>query len=105
MITTDTGEVITAAEHAAQVVEGLGKSTYIGLTKVVSVRIPLHLSSQVQALSNKSGKTRNATMVTLIEVGLEEIRSRLKPETLAELQSIQHELDQDDFTQISNGQL
>jgi len=104
MITTDTGEVITAAEHAAQIVEGLGKSTYTGATKVVSVRFPYHLGSQVQALANKSGRTRNATITMLVEVGLEEIRSRLKPETLDELQAIQHELDQDDFTQISNGQ-
>jgi predicted DNA-binding protein len=97
MITTEDCENISAAEHAANIVEGRGKSSYIGVTKVISVRIPSFLAAQVQALANKSGKTRNATIATLLEVGLEEVRGRLSPETIEELEAIEQEVLQDEF--------
>ena len=97
MITTDDGETISAAEHAASIVEGRAKSSYVGVTKVISVRIPSFLAAQVQALANKSGKTRNATIATLLEVGLEEVRGLLSPETLEELDAIEQEVLQDEF--------
>ena len=57
----------------------------------------LKLAAQVQALANKSGKTRNATIATLLEVGLEEVRGRLSPETIEELEAIEQEVLQDEF--------
>jgi len=97
MITLETGEEISAAEHAAALVEGKAKSTYIGATKVTSVRLPAHLSVQLQALAQKSGKTRNATFAMLLEVGLEEVRSRLSDEVCQELHEIEQELFRDEY--------
>jgi predicted DNA-binding protein len=91
MLTTDEGEVIQAADQVAAIVEGRGENTYIGVTKVTSVRLPLHLAVKLQALAHKSGKTRNAMMVNLLEVGLEEVYQRLAPKTLEELQDLESE--------------
>lgn len=91
MIELENGEFISAAEHAAQIVEGTGQSQYIGASKVVSVRMPATLSAQVSGLSHKSGRTRNATIAMLLEVGLEEVKTRLKPETLEQLADITSE--------------
>lgn len=97
MLTTDEGEVIQAADQVAAIVEGRGENTYIGVTKVTSVRLPLHLSVKLQALAHKSGKTRNAMIVNLLEVGLEEVHQRLTPETLAQLQDLESEALSDQF--------
>ena len=92
MNTTDEDEVIIqAADQVAAIVEGRGENSYIGATKVTSVRMPLHLAVKLQALAHKSGKTRNAMMVNLLEVGLEEVFQRLTPETLAQLQDLESE--------------
>lgn len=91
MITTDDGEVIQAADQVASIVEGRGETHYMGVTKVISVRLPLHLSAKLQALAHKSGRTRNSMMVNLLEVGLEEVYQRLTPETLAQLQELESE--------------
>ena len=53
MFTTDEGDVIRAADQAASVVEGRGKSVYSGITKVISVRLPVILAAQVQALPTR----------------------------------------------------
>lgn len=92
MIATEDGEVIRAADHAAAIVEGRAKTEYVGMTRVISVRLPHHLAVQIQALANKSGKTRNGTITTLLEVGLEEVKERLEPETLQSLSEIEQEI-------------
>ena len=97
MFTLEDGEEIRVADHAAQIVEGTGKSEYIGATKVISVRLPSVLAVRLQALAQKSGKTRNATVATLLEVGLEEVRVRLSEETCQELHEIEQELLRDEF--------
>ena len=96
-ITTDDGEVIKAADHAAAIVEGRGKTEYIGLTKLITIRIPMPLAVQLQAMAQKSGKSRNATIATLLEVGLEEVRERLDQSTLEDLQTIEQELFSDEM--------
>lgn len=88
---------IRAAEHTAAIVEGTAKTEYIGPTKVISVRLPSSLAARVQALAQKSGKTRNAMVSSLLEVGLEEVRSLLSDETVAELHEIEQELLRDEF--------
>lgn len=95
-ITTDDGEVIKAADHAAAIVEGRGKTEYIGSTKLITIRIPMPLAVQLQAMAQKSGKSRNATIATLLEVGLEEVRERLDQSTLEDLQTIEQELFSDE---------
>ena len=100
-ITTDDGEVIKAADHAAAIVEGRGKTEYVGLSKLVTIRIPMPLAVQLQAVAQKSGKSRNATIATLLEVGLEEVRERLDETTLEELQTIEKELYSDEINNAS----
>lgn len=91
--TTDDGEVITAADQAAGIVEHTASTEYIGVTsKVISLRIAQHLSVQVDALAQRSGKTRNFMIATLLEVGLEEVRQKLSDETIAELVHIEQAL-------------
>lgn len=97
MITTDEGEEISAAEFAAAMVEGKAKTEYTGGTKVMSVRLPVHLAVQLQALAQKSGKTRNATVEMLLGVGLEEVRIRLSDEACQELHEIEQELFRDAY--------
>ncbi len=75
---------IPAAAEVASIIEGRGESSYIGSTKVISVRLPEHLVVRLQALAHKSSKTRNAMIVNLLEVGVEEVIKLLKPETLQE---------------------
>ena len=91
-ITTDDGEVIKAADHAAAIVQGRGKTEYVGATKLITIRIPMPLAVHLQAMAQKSGKSRNATIATLLEVGLEEVRERLDLQTIEELREIEQEL-------------
>lgn len=100
MITLEDGEEIRAADHAASIVEGSGKTEYIGTTKVISVRLPTHLAIKLQALAQKSGKTRNATVAILLEVGLEEVRARLSEDTFQQLYEIEQELFLDENTMV-----
>lgn len=90
--TIDDGEVIKAADQAAAIVQGRGKTEYIGATKLITIRIPMPLAIQLQAMAQKSGKSRNATIETLLEVGLEEVRDRLDEATMTDLLAIEQEL-------------
>jgi len=91
MIITDEGIEIPAADEVAAIIEGQGESAYVGNTKVISVRLSKHLAAKIQALCHKSGKTRNAMLCNLLDVGVEEVTKRLKPETLAQLQELESE--------------
>ena len=87
--TTDDGEVMTAAEQAASIVAGTGKTEYIGVTKVLSVRMPQHTADRLQALAHKSGKSRNATICTFLDVAIEEVEKHLSKEVLREVDEIE----------------
>lgn len=86
---------VSQAEIAAGMVEGTAKADYMGETKVISVRIPASMIVLVQAMAQKMGKTRNAAVAMLLEVGLEEVRKRLSDETVQELHEIEQELFRD----------
>jgi len=88
MLELENGEIVSAADHAAGIVERRGKTEYVGVSKVLSIRIPLNLFVDLQALAHVSGKSRNAMLSTLLEVGVEEVKSRLAPETLKDLSEI-----------------
>lgn len=92
MIDLDDGTVVTAAEHAAGIVEGTASTRWTAVTKVISVRLPVSLFAEVSALAHKSGKTRNAMICTLLEVGVEEVTTRLTPETKTALGAIRSDL-------------
>lgn len=90
--TIDEGQVIKAADHAAAIVERRGKTEYVGATKLITIRIPMPLAVHLQAMAKKSGKSRNATIATLLEVALEEVRERLDDATIQQLEVIEQEL-------------
>ena len=83
----DVIEVISAADHAASIFEGRGETNYIGVTKVISVRLPALLLAELQSLAHKSGKTRNSTISTLLGVGVEEVKARLTQKLLSSWQT------------------
>ena len=78
---TDDGEVITAAEQVAGEVEGRGERISKGVSKVLSMRLQLRILADVEGLAHKSGKSRNSTVESLLEVGLDEVHKQLTPET------------------------
>lgn len=91
MLTTDDGETITAAEHAANTIEGRGTTSYIGVTRTISVRLPALTYAKAVALAHVGGKSRNATLVSLLEVGIEDVTALLSAETLKKLDGIEQE--------------
>ena len=95
MIILDGGEVVTAAQHAAQILQRTGSSRSIEATKVISLRMPLSLLAEIQGFAHKSGKSRNSTIAMLLEVGLEEVKNHLSPEDLQDLKEITAEHHQD----------
>jgi len=91
MITESMGLGINAAQHGAQVVTFGVNPTYRGVTKAFSLRLPLHVAVKIQAMSGKSGRNTNATVLMLIEIGIEELTRNLSPDVqqqLLELESI-----------------
>lgn len=84
-------EVITEAEHVAAIVEGRGKTEYIGATTVISVRLPKTLEAEVQAFAHKSGKTRNGMIASLLAVGMDAVREHLSQETIDEINVLMQE--------------
>lgn len=91
MITLDDGELVTAAHQAASAIEGTGKSTNIGVSKVTSIRLLASQLAPLKAVAGKSGKTLNATITMIIEVGLEEVLKKLSPETLQQVKDMSNE--------------
>jgi predicted DNA-binding protein len=91
MIALENGEIVSSADHVAGIVERLGKTEYVGITKIVSIRIPLNLFIDLTALAHVSGKSRNSMISNLLEVGIEEVKSRLSPETLRDIDAVSAE--------------
>jgi predicted DNA-binding protein len=83
--------VVTAAQQVASIVQGTGRAVDVGSTKVTSVRLPINLLSQIQGLAHKSGKTRNSMIAMLLEVGVDEVKAQLSPETLEQLSEVTSE--------------
>lgn len=84
-------EDVTPAQMLAAEIEGTGESFYVGSTCVITVRMPIHMAADLRALAKKSGKTRNAMVVSLLDVGFSEVRKHLNEETLQELQGLNAE--------------
>jgi hypothetical protein len=99
MIQVNEAEYISEAEHTANIIEGRAESNYVGVTRPVSVRIPLHLSVQIQTLAHKSGKTKNAMMIRLFTVGIEEVQKHLSDETNKEMAKITAEIYQQEMAE------
>ena len=86
MVTHD-GEVITKAEHLAQVLIGTGTSTMKADARAVLARVPVFTLAEMDAMAAMAHKSRNAMLIHLLDVGLEEVRKQLpddKAQTLNE---------------------
>src|SRR5450830_454118 len=91
MIKLDDGEVISEAEQVAGIVEQTGTMINEGVSKVLSIRIQLRILDDVQALTQKSGKSRNFMIERLLEVGLEEVHKQLSEKTMQEVNELTSE--------------
>lgn len=100
-IKLDDGEVVREAEHVAALIEGNADTSFMGVTKVISARLPMPQVAEIEAIAEKSGKTRNAMLSMLLAVGIEEVRAGLKTKTLKEInasmnEKIAHEVEQNE---------
>lgn len=76
---------VTNTEHVAAMVSGNGTSNLIAAVKVVAYRIPVHLLAPVDAMAAKAGKSRNAMLNLLVQVGIDEVRNQLSDEVAESL--------------------
>ncbi len=82
---------VTQAEITASIIEGKGNASYIGATKVISLRLPVFLEAEIQAFAHKSGKTRNGMVAMLLQTGIEQVKQHLSEEALAEIELLMQE--------------
>lgn len=70
---------ISNAELLAAVVAGTVKQSSIHSLKPIAYRVPVSLLARVDALAQKSGKSRNSMLNSLLEVGLDALFPLLNP--------------------------
>lgn len=92
-------EDVTHAQHVASIVAGTAKTNVVATAKNIAHRIPVHLCAQVDAMAQTAGKSRNAMINLLINVGLQEVRAEVSLEvgealTIAEARAISMLMDQ-----------
>jgi hypothetical protein len=76
---------VTYAQHVANLVSGTAKNDLTASAKSIAHRIPVHLCASVDAMAHHSGKSRNAMINLLINVGLSEVRAELSEEVAQSL--------------------
>lgn len=76
-------EKVTNTEHVAAMLYGNATTNTVSVVKVVAYRIPVHLLAPVDAMAKKAGKSRNAMLNLLLQVGIDEVRKQL-PDDVAE---------------------
>lgn len=74
------GEVVTKAEHLAGVLTGNATSRMIADARPVLARLPVFTLAEVDAMATMGSKSRNAMLIHLLDVGLEEVRRQLTEE-------------------------
>ena len=73
------------ADMTAKLVEGHEIKEDNNIFRVVSVRMPIELVANCQALADQAQVTRNILICKLIEIGVQEVESRLSSETLLQI--------------------
>jgi len=68
---------VTNTEHVALMLSSNATSNMVAVMKVVAYRVPLHLLGPVDAMAKKAGKSRNAMLNLLVQVGIDEVRKQL----------------------------
>lgn len=81
----DDGSEISKAEHMAQVLTGKGTVRMVAGVKPLLARVPVHEVAEIDAMASMAQKSRNAMLVYLLEVGLEEVRKQLDDEAAQHL--------------------
>jgi predicted DNA-binding protein len=77
---------VTNAQQVASLVSGTGSSTEFSASKSVAYRIPVHLCAVVDSMAAKAGKSRNAMLNLLVQVGIDSVRSQLQDDVVEALQ-------------------
>lgn len=103
-IETDDGQVIREADHVAALIEGNADTNFMGVTKVLSARLPMVQVAEIEAIAEKSGKTRNAMLSMLLSVGIEEVRAGLKTKTLKEINANMNQKIFEEIEQMQGGE-
>ena len=90
---------VNEAEITASIIEGRGESTWVGATKVISLRLPITHEAELQAFAHRSGKTRNSMAAMLLESGMEQVKQHLSDEAIAEIRLLMNERLADEFAE------
>lgn len=75
-------------EHFASMVSNRGNSQYLGVNKVISVRLPIHVFIKIEALTKFSGQTRNKLLVAALDGAMEYAISELSAEDSKKFDSV-----------------
>lgn len=85
MIHTDDGERITEAKHLAAVIKGTGKTSMKAAAKAMIIRAPLYLVADIDAMAKMANQSRNALVIQLLTVAIEETKAELDAETVSRI--------------------
>lgn len=77
------------AEAVAAVIAGSGARTARAVSQQISLRLPVHLLSQVDAMAAHSGRPRSSILAMLIGVGLQEVRKELPNSVLESIGNLE----------------
>lgn len=78
---------VSNAEILASVILGSGKTITVDTVRPISYRIPIRLLARIDALADKSSKSRNFMITSLIELGLDDLTPYLGEEGMEEILS------------------
>lgn len=81
----DEGTEVTKAEHIAQVLSGQGTTSLKADARPVLTRLPVWTLADVDAMADMAKKSRNAMVIHLLDVGVEEVRRQMADESLQAL--------------------
>lgn len=73
------------AEAVAAVIAGSGARTARAVSQQISLRLPVHLLSQVDAMAAHGGRPRSSILAMLIGVGLQEVERSSQTPCLSRL--------------------
>jgi predicted DNA-binding protein len=78
---------VSNTEILASVILGSGKTLTVDAVRPISYRIPIRLLARIDALADKSSKSRNFIITSLIEIGLDDLTPHLGDEGMQEILS------------------
>ena len=93
------------ADAVASLIAGTGRIEHKGQVHAVMARLPIYTVSKLDAIANRTGKSRTGAMQLLLSVGWEEVTSRLSEPLLEQLlladaEAMAKLLDEDKSSQV-----